>query len=550
MKKTKGQSGLAAALRLVVRRSGALAAGLLAVILADILLALVPPLVLGRAVDALTAGRTPGLTLALWYFAALALAGLADAGMAALITIFGQKITHGLRSTLCRKLSRLPADYTVSHETGRTASLFVNDVDAVGVLFDEGIISMFADACKIVSILVVIFTRSVGLGLLLCAVLPLLFWLTRAFQKRMLAAQLANRAVVARVNNHIPETIRCMRTIRQLARQQYMERRYDRHIQDSYASMEKSNLYDSIYSPIIVFSGAAVVAVMMVFSAMGGAAQAFFGMTVGSAVALIAYVGKIFSPLESIGMEIENIQSAVAGTRRIDDFLQQPERALPDLPAPPPSADGASAAIALDGVDFSYRPGEPILKQFSLRVAPGENVTLAGRTGAGKSTVFRLILGLYAPQAGSVRVFGSDAARIRDADKRRLFGYVEQSFRPVPGSVADQISLGDPSLSFAEVETAAKLVGLGEAIARLPQGYDTPCRANLFSQGQFQLLSIARAVAADPAILLLDEITASLDSGTEKLVLEALDRACAHRTVLSISHRLYERGGSRLVLVE
>jgi ATP-binding cassette subfamily B multidrug efflux pump len=162
-----------------------------------------------------------------------------------------------------------------------------------------------------------------------------------------------------------------------------------------------------------------------------------------------------------------------------------------------------------------------------------------GRTGAGKSTIFLLLLGLYCPNEGRVLVDGVEASKIPDTRKRKLFGYVEQSFHSVSGTMAEQISLFDPAISQKQVEDAARLVGLHESILALPEGYNTPVEKAIFSQGQFQLLSIARAVAASPEILLLDEITASLDSDTERRILDALERACEGRTVLSISHRLH-----------
>ena len=202
-------------------------------------------------------------------------------------------------------------------------------------------------------------------------------------------------------------------------------------------------------------------------------------------------------------------------------------------------------AVELKEVSFSYDGQHSVVSGCDLTVEPGETVTLTGRTGAGKTTLFRLVLGLYPPGSGSVRVFGTEAASIPPTIRRRLFGYVEQSFRLVPGTVGDQITLWDEAISQEQMEDAARMVGLHDTILALDRGYDTPCAEGLFSQGQLQLLAIARAVAADPAILLLDEITASLDTETETRVLEALRRAAANRTVLSISHRLYRETGGR-----
>ena len=422
------------------------------------------------------------------------------------------------------------------------AARFSGDVDTVEALFTSGIISMVADACRIVSILAVIAVKNTGLALVLLVVLPLFALFTRRVQKKMLAAQLENRRAVAAVSGQVPETLHNIRTIRALGLERYMERRYDRRIGESYAAVEKTNFYDAIYSPVVLLLEAAVVGVVMLLSASGKAqVLALFGMSVGTSVAVIDYISRIFSPIESLGMEIQTIQSAMAGVKRIDAFLAQPERAVP-----PERETAARGDIVLSHVTFGY--GEkPVLHDFSMTVREGEQVTLVGRTGAGKSTVFRLLLGLYAPQDGKVTVGGVPVAEITDRQRRFCIGCVEQQFARVPGTVLDQITLGDPRITEKMARGAAGLAGMDEAILALPEGYATVCTDGMFSQGEWQLLSIARAAAANPAVLLLDEITANLDAETEARVLLALRRASEGRTVLSISHRLYENLGGRTV---
>ena len=531
-----------------IRASKALSALLLAAIAGSVLFALLPPLVLEQIVDALAERRQVTVSLAAGYFLLVAASGLLDAAKESLITVFGQKVTHRVRSAMSAKLLRLPAAYYIEKEPGVTASRFVNDVNTVDSLFASGVISMAADVCRLFSILLVIFTRSTGLGLLLLAAAPLLFWMTRVFQKRMLAAQLESRVAVGRTNQQIPETLKNIRTIRVFHREDYMQRRYGDAIEQGYRAQERSNFYDAVYSPIVVTVSALLVGIVMAASAQGGAARSFFGMSAGTAAALIAYVGSFFDPLESIGMEIQNIQSAVAGVRRINEFLREPEREKGAKA--PGSVPTGVPAVQLSGVSFSYGKGErEILRDFNLTVQEGESVLLAGRTGAGKSTLVKLILGLYEPKAGQVRVFGTPPAGIPEAEKRRWFGYVEQQFRPVPGTVGDQVSLQDPQVSEEQIRKALVTVGLWDTVQSLPEGINTPCGEGLFSQGQLQLLSIARAIVLEPKLLLLDEITANLDSKTEAQVLVALQAASLHRTVLSISHRLYEENGGRKVVI-
>lgn len=520
-------------------------------IIACVATALFPPLVLEQIVNQLTLQQPISLLLPFSYFGLLALSNLLESSQSVMITIFGQKMTHSLRSELCAKLNRLPAGYFTQHTPAKIASRFVNDVDVVDSLFTNGIIGMIVDAFKILSILLIIFYKSTGLGILMLLVTPALFAMTRLFQKKTLKAQLENRIAISKVNNHVPETIHNIRTIHTLFRQKYMEEKYDAYIQESYRALDKSNLYDSIYSPIIVFVSSCLIAVMMIFAALGGEMQQFFGITVGTSVAIIAYVGKVFDPLENIGMEIQNIQSAVAGVKRINEFLAEEERTVPENILDWELFDAnREAVISFHNVEFGYDDETVVLQNLSFSIRQGETVIFTGRTGAGKSTIFKLILGLYAPQKGLVSIYGTEAGQIPDVQKRKLFGYVEQNFGLIAGTVAEQISLFDDSISQKQIEEAATLVGLHENIMELDQGYNTPVENLAFSQGQFQLLSIARAIVTQPKILLLDEITANLDNETEFRVLQGLNRACKGRTVLSISHRLGESmHGSRLIQI-
>ena len=541
--KHKSKGGVFAALRAAAGSHKLLSAGTLLCAAASVLASLLPPLLLGRIIDALTGGTPLVFTAALLYFGSLALEGLLSSAQETLLEIFGQKMTHALRSELSAKLTRLPAASLAAQDPGEVAARFSGDVDTVEALFTSGVISMAADACRILSILAVIAVKNTGLALLLLLVLPLLTVFTRRVQKRMLAAQLDNRHAVAAISGQVPEVLHNIRTIRALGLEDYMSRRYDRRIGESYAAVERTNFYDAIYSPVVLVLSAAVVGAVMLLSASGDArVLALFGMSVGTSVTIIDYISRIFTPIESLGMEIQTIQSAMAGVRRIDAFLAQPER---DVPAPRAGA-AAHGDVVLSHVTFGY--GErTVLRDLSFTVRQGEQVTLIGRTGTGKSTVFRLLLGLYRPQEGSVAIGGADACAITDTERRACIGCVEQHFARVPGTVLDQITLGDARISRAMAEKAACLAGLDEVIRTLPDGYDTPYADGLFSQGEWQLLSIARAAAADPAVLLLDEITANLDAETEARVLEALRRASDGRTVLSISHRIYESLGGRTI---
>lgn len=522
--------------------------------------ALVPPLILEKIVDELTAGNPMPIVQAFSYFGVVALAGLLESTRESLLIVFGQKLTHGLRSQMCEKLSQLSADTLSKMDAGTIASRFVGDVDTLETLFTSGIISMFADACTMIGIYVVLWQKNRGLAITLLAILPLIALFTRHVQKKMLAAQMDSRKAAARMSGLVPETIHCIRMIHVFGKEGFMRKRYDRALQEGYAAMERTNFYDALYSPVILITDALVTGVVMLLSASSGPeVRMFFGMSVGTAVAVISYISRIFSPIESIGMEIQTIQEALAGAKRVGEFLELPtrletsgeagEKVMTELGRAGAGTDSPVACISLEDVSFGYEEEKMVLKHLSFEIKTGEQVTMTGRTGAGKSTIFKLLLGLYRPQKGCVKIYGQDAYLLPDSIRRRLFGCVEQSFKRVPGTVLEQITLSDPTISREDAVEAAKLAGLHEVIAGMEQGYDTPCTDALFSQGQWQLLSIARAVAAKPSILLLDEITANLDVGTEREVLYALRRAGENRTVVSISHRLYEKMGGRELVI-
>lgn len=523
-----------------------LSLGIIISVCGAVITAIYPPLVLGKIVDTLTTGSQLPVYLVFLYMAFTVITGLMEATREGLLTIFGQKITHALRSGLMEHFVRLSADSLNKQEPGAVVSRFVGDVDTVENLFTSGIVSMFADACKIISILVVIWFSNKGLATVLIVLLPFLFWFTRHIQKNMLDAQLKNRRAVSRASGHVPETLHNIRTIHNLGKEKYMEKRYDEYISDSYKAMEKTNFYDAVYSPVILILNAVVVAVVMLFSASGNAkVLTLFGMSAGTAVAVINYISQIFSPVESLGMEIQTIQSAIAGVRRINEFFElsvldnneelQAEKTF--------DSKNDTPYVQFNDVTFGYEADHIVIADKTFVVNRGEQVTLSGRTGAGKSTIFKLLLGLYKPQKGSILINDMNSATIPDNRKRKIFGYVEQSFHIVPGTVKDQITLYDKSISDEAVIKAAKLTGLHDTIMNFENGYDTQCTQEVFSQGQWQLLSIARATAGNPELLLLDEITANLDANTERDVLTALKGVSENRTVISISHRVTARTG-------
>lgn len=517
---------------------------MIASIVGAMLVSLLPPLVLEKTVDSFTAGSATGKIgiFAMQYVLTSVVACGLESAREALITVFGEKITHSLRSMMIKKMGRMDTPLLAESEAGSIAARLVSDVDTVENLFSGGVVGMFSDTISIVGIMAVIFTKSKGLFVILLIALPCVFAFTRFVQKRMLAAQKENRKAVALSSKIIPETASCIRSIHDNDAEGFMERRYGRSIDMMFRALNKNAFYDAFYSPVVLTVSSAVIAIMMSLCVSQDSMMKAFGMSVGTAVALISYVGRIFEPLESLGMEIQNIQSSAAGLARLDEFMASKEREAGSI------TEIEAAAAALKDVTFSYDGERDVLKGFSMRAEEGEKVTLVGRTGCGKSTVFKLLLGLLRPSSGSAELGGVPAGSIADAAKRSIICCAEQRFAMTDGTVRDQVTLKDRSIPDEAVKTALERALLWDKVKSLPQGLDTPCTESLFSQGEFQLLSIARATVSNPKILLCDEITANLDVDTEEKVRKALDEAAKGRTVISISHR--GTSGSRVIKMD
>ncbi|MDD4504252.1 MAG: ABC transporter ATP-binding protein, partial [Clostridiaceae bacterium] len=298
------------------------------------------------------------------------------------------------------------------------------------------------------------------------------------------------------------------------------------------------NFYYSCYAPIIQVTRALVISLIVLLSS---SQLDFLGISLGMIAASIDLISNLFSPIETLGMELQNVQKGISGVRRINDFNLEPEEPQKQSAITAEAILGADrdAGLTFEQASFSYEAGQPILEKLNLNIKHGTSVTFVGRTGVGKTTLFRLIMGLLQPTGGRILLGDIDVYEIPNSEKRRLFGYVEQQFTFIRGTVAQQISLGDESISKKQVEDAMKFVGLHDYVMNMEQGYDTVVSPNGdFSQGQKQLLAIARAIVSGPSVLLLDEVTANLDSVTEAQIVTVLQKAKCGRTVLSISHRM------------
>lgn len=500
---------------------------------------LIPPWVLGKFVDQL---NRPGQawTWGLTWLAAGILAGVAESGQNSVIIILGQKLMHFLRSRMAAKLSRLPFSYYTAHSSGEISSHFLNDVDAINVLFTEGIVALSANALQLLAIVLVIGKTNIYLAILVCAILPFLWKFTRVCQQSVRKAQLKQRSAIADVFSCLPETIALLPVIQNLGMESFMENRYGQMIGRSFRAIERTNFFDSVYSPIIKMVTAGTIAVMMVLAA-GNVTGNYFHLTAGQAVSMIAYILALFSPLEALGMEIQSIQTATAALERVTQFLELPEEKYMNNSAGDRKKVPADvAACEFRHVSFAYEKGKPIFRDLNFTVRQGDYLMIQGRTGSGKTTLFRLLTGLIQPDSGEILMYGQSLESMDRQKRRALFGIVEQKFEKVEGTLRDQITLhqGEPS---SEDDTwiwhILEQVGLESTFRQIPGGLDAEAQGAGLSDGQWQLMGLARALYGNPRILLLDEFTAHVDTKTEWMLYQTLAKMKGQYTCIVISHR-------------
>lgn len=530
-----------------------LSLALLFVALGSALAGLLPPFLLKGIIDNeitpdLTSGIAPEwsrlLSLSFAYYGAYLLEGVFTLLENGLIDLYGEKLIHELRNAMMAKAHRLPMGYFTRHGSGEMSSRIIDDVTSIEVLFADGLVSLLVSIIKIIGILVSVFILNWLLGLLLLAVIPLVGVLTHLFRKGMLKAETENRKVLNAMSNHYSESIDNFRLLKDLHEENYREESFLTLLKRAYKSKDKVAFYDSVYSPTIDFLKSLVIALLtyLVISSTTTGGSGLVLISIGTYAASINLISSVFSPIQAIGEEIDSMQEGISGIERVEAFMNEKELEPKDPSLNAEKVLQAQAGVPLlefKDLSFHYDDGDTLIyDHFSLAIQAKEKVCLIGRTGAGKSTLFRLILGLLEPTSGEVLLNGHSVKRIPDHEKRRIYGEVDQLFAAIPGSLRDQISLGDPAISDEMIYGALEQAFLKDyVLSHFKDGLDTPFELKDFSRGQLQLLSLARAIVMNPPILLLDEISANLDSETEKEVIEALTKASASRSVLSISHR-------------
>jgi ATP-binding cassette subfamily B protein len=471
--------------------------------------------------------------------AAYLLAGVTGAGLIAWFTVLSARISQAILFDLRRRVflhtQRLSLEFHESYTSGRIISRQTSDLDAIRELLDSGINQLVQGVLYMVFTAVALFLLDIESGFILLAALVPLAVLTRWFQVRSQRLFRRTRVASARLIVQFVETMTGIRAVKAFRTEKRNEDEFAELVEGYRESNGRVIKLFGIYDPGLVLIGNVAVAVVLL---VGGFRVIDGGLEIGVLLAAVLYTRRFFDPMEDMAMFYNGYQSATAALEKISGVLEE----RPSVPDPEKPVDlwVSSGDVRFDGVAFGYKEGTPILPEFDLHVPAGQTVALVGSTGAGKSTLAKLISRFYDPTEGRVTLDGIDLRNLHPKDLRRAIVMVTQEAYLFSGTVADNIAIGKPDATHDEIVAAAEAVGADGFIRGLPNGYDTDVnkRGGRVSAGQRQLISFARAFLADPAVLILDEATASLDIPSERLVQDALQTLLADRTAVIIAHRL------------
>jgi ATP-binding cassette subfamily B multidrug efflux pump len=511
-------------------------------------LTLAAPYLIKVAIDQYIArGDAPGLArIALLIAAAFVGLCLASSAQKYLLSWVGQRVLATMRAQLFRHLQALSLGYHTTHIVGVTISRVINDVAVINELLSQGLVTLVGDTLVLTGIIGVMLSMSPRLALLTFSVLPLMLLATWLFARRAQAAFRQTRARIAAVVGGLAEDISAMRVVQAFAQEDASQERFDEVNRLNRDAHVAAMVLSFVFLPTVEFLGMLATAIVLWF---GGLTVARGELSLGVVVAFLAYVTRFFQPIQELSQLYTTLQAAMAGGERVLALLgTQPDITdRPDAIEMPPIA----GHVELRHVSFSYEGDTRVLHDVNLTVEPGQLVALVGPTGAGKTSIANLVARLYDVTEGAVLIDGIDVRQVKQRSLRQQTGLVPQDPFLFSGAIADNIRFGRPDASLGAVEQAARLANAHEFITALPDQYDTQILeggVNL-SVGQRQLICIARAVLADPGILIMDEATASVDTLTEALIQEALWRLLSKRTAIVIAHRLSTIRSADLICV-
>ncbi len=511
------------------------------------LAALAPPYLLGRAIDEVSSGSTSDLGLIVVALVAAGVIGIAFSYAQTYLTGWtGERMLADLRNHLFRHLQRLSLGFFERNRAGVIISRLTNDVEALDQLVTDGVTSLVQNTLVLVGTAVVLFFLDWRLALATLTVMPLMTAATAIFRKRSGRAYRAVRESLGHVTATLAEDIAGMRVVQAFTRERAAERNF-REVSDAYRrANHETVILNGLYFPFVDLLSAVATAVVLGY---GGWLVFQENMTIGVLVAFLGYLANFFDPVQQLSQLYNTFLSAVAALDKIQDVLDE-EPQVTDRDGAL-DLDSVEGDVAFENVRFGYGEGPEVLHGISLDVPAGTTVALVGHTGAGKSTIAKLIARFYDPREGRITIDGHDLRDARQESLRRQLGIVPQEGFLFAGTVSENIAFGRPDATQEEIVSAAQTVGAHDFILRLEDGYETNLqeRGTRLSLGQRQLVAFARALLADPRILILDEATSSVDIGTERKIESALRRLLAGRTAFIIAHRLSTIRDADLIVV-
>ncbi len=513
---------------------------------------LVGPYMVQMAIDSFIKNKdVAGLNwVALAYLATAFLNWWSAYGQTYVVSYVGQSIIYDLRDRMFRHLQRLNFRFYDSLATGRIMSRMMSDVDAINQLVSSGLVSIFADSMVLLFIMGTMLQMNWRLALVSFLTIPALLLVLQYFKTRLRLAFMEQRRKSADMNANLAESISGMKVTQSFTRENQNQESFNQiNDQARQANMRSISVWAMFFPSIEVVSAFGITLVLWYGGHLiqGGAP----GVSVGQVAAFILYLNRFFMPVRDLSQVYNVFQAAVVSAERVMEVLDQ----VPEVQDRPDAYEmpRAAGAVEFRNVSFGYKEGQTVLKEINFEVAPGQTIALVGPTGAGKSSVINLLARFYDPQVGQVLVDGHDVAAVTQRSWRSQLGVVLQDTFLFSGTIRDNIRWARPEATDAEVEAAARAVGAHEFVERFPQGYDTEIRerGNKLSVGQRQLIAFARALCANPAILILDEATSNIDTYTEQIIQTALQTLLRGRTSFVIAHRLSTiRNADRIMFID